>query len=178
MALLDRRAVRLLIGDDRPPPALPRTDPLAALTAALRDPRNWSAPLPQQSRQLVSFRNRPGSGDVLVHPLGELGVRQSVLPLGIELDLFAGGVPGGERRFTITKAFLGGDPVTDLRIANDQFAAADFIELTDDEKLHRPSFEAMPAGVNLVAEGARLRRAGARDGRTRPRTPRSTSRRS
>src|SRR6185295_5713564 len=134
------------------PPALPRTDPLAALTAALRDSRNWSAPLPPSSRQLVSFRNRPGSGDVLVHPLGELGVRQSVLPLGIELDLFAGGVPSSERRFTITKASLGGDPVTDLRTANDHFAAADFIELTDDEKLHRPSFEAMPAGVDLVAK--------------------------
>jgi hypothetical protein len=68
----------------------------------------------------------------------------------IELDLFAGGVPGGERRFTITKAFLGGDPVTDLRSATDHFAAGDFLELTDDEKIHRPSFEAMPAGVNLL----------------------------
>ena len=49
---------------------------------------------------LVSFRNRPGSAEVLVHPLGELGVRQQLLPLGIELDLFAGGVPrasGGSR---------------------------------------------------------------------------------
>jgi Family of unknown function (DUF6603) len=139
-----------VIGDDRPPPALPRTDPLTALTAALKDPRNWSAPLPPQSRQLVSFRNRLGSADVVVHPLGELGVRQSVLPLGIELDLFAGGVPAGERRFAVTKAFLGGDPVTDLHTVNDHFAAADFIELTDDEKLHRPSFDAMPAGVNLA----------------------------
>jgi hypothetical protein len=138
-----------VIGDDRPPPALARTDPLAALTAALEDPHNWSAPLPPASKQLVSFRNRLG-GDVVVHPLGELGVRQSVLPLGIELDLFAGGVPGGERRFTITKAFLGGDPVTDLRSATDHFAAGDFLELTDDEKIHRPSFEAMPAGVNLL----------------------------
>ena len=102
------------------------------------------------SRQLVSFRNRPGSAEVLVHPLGELGVRQQLLPLGIELDLFAGGVPQGERRFAITKAFVGDDPVTDLRPANEHFAAADFIELTDDEKLHRPSFEAMPAGVSLA----------------------------
>jgi len=139
-----------VIGDDRPPPALPRTDPLTALTTALKDPRNWSAPLPGQSRQLVSFRNRAGSPDVLVHPLGELGVRQSVLPLGIELDLFAGGVPAGERLFQVTKAFLGGDPVTDLRAASDQFAAGDFIELSDDEKLHRPSFEPMPAGVGLA----------------------------
>jgi hypothetical protein len=87
---------------------------------------------------------------VVVHPLGELGVRQSILPLGIELDVFQGGVPASERRFSITKASVGGDPVTDLRVANDHFAAAEFIELSDDEKIHRPSFEEMPAGVNLV----------------------------
>jgi hypothetical protein len=76
-------------------------------------------------------------------------VVQQVLPLDIELDLFGGGVPQGERRFAITKAFLGGDPVTGLRPTNEAFAAADFLELTDDEKLHRPSFERMPAGVVL-----------------------------
>jgi hypothetical protein len=137
-------------GDDAPPAALPQTEPMSALVAALGDQRNWSAPLPQRSRQLVTFRGRPGSVDVLVHPLGELGVRQQVLPLETELDLFAGGVPQGERRFTITKAFLGEDPVPGLRPTNEHFAAADFLELTDDEKLGRPSFEEMPAGVTLT----------------------------
>jgi hypothetical protein len=87
---------------------------------------------------------------VLVHPLGEISVRQQLLPLGIELDLYEGGVPGGERRFTITKAFVGKDAVPELRPVNEQFAAADFLELTDDQKLHRKSFESMPAGVTLT----------------------------
>ena len=55
----------------------------------------------------------------------------------------------GTPSFAITKAFLGGDPVTNLRPTNEAFAAAEYVELTDDEKLHRPSFEAMPSGVSL-----------------------------
>ena len=112
-----------------------------------------------------------------MHPLGELGVRQSVLPLGIELDLFAGGVPSAPAALHDHQAFVGTDPVTDLRPANDHFAAADFIELTDDEKIHRPSFEADARGCDLVPK--RSASAARRPGRpTRRRTPRSTSRRS
>ena len=136
-------------GPDRPPLELPSVDPLPDLIAALGNASNWSAPLPQDSRMIVSFRNRPGAAEVLVHPLGEIGVRQQLLPLGIELDRYAGGAPQGQRRFAITKAFVGTSPVTQLRPVNEQFAAGDFLDLTDDEKLHRPSFEAMPAGVTL-----------------------------
>ena len=136
-------------GPDRPPLELPSVDPLPDLIAALGNASNWSAPLPQDSRMIVSFRNRPGAAEVLVHPLGEIGVRQQFLPLGIELDRYAGGAPQGQRRFAITKAFVGTNPVTQLRPVNEQFAAGDFLDLTDDEKLHRPSFEAMPAGVTL-----------------------------
>jgi hypothetical protein len=139
-------------GDDRPPLQLPSVNPLPDLVAALKDARNWSAPLPQQSRMLVAFRSRPGSPDVLVHPLGEIAVRQQLLPLGIDLDRYAGGVPQGNRRFAITKAFLGADPVLELPPVTEQFAAGDFLSLSDDEKLHRPSFEDMPAGVRLAPQ--------------------------
>jgi len=86
---------------------------------------------------------------VLIHPLGELGVRQQLLPLGIELDRYAGGVPAGARRFAITQAFVGKDAVADLPPVNEQFAAGDFLDLSDDDKLHLPSFQALPAGVTL-----------------------------
>ena len=138
-------------GPDRPPQQLPSVDPLPELVAALKDARNWSAPLPPQNRMLVGFRSRPGSAEVLIHPLGEIGVRQDLLPLGIDLDLYAGGVPSGARRFAITSAFVGKDTLSgpDLPAVTEQFAAADFLDLTDDEKLHLPSFQAMPAGATL-----------------------------
>jgi hypothetical protein len=136
-------------GEDRPPVELPAVDPLPDLVAALKNPQSWSAPLPDGSRMLVTFRNRPGSPDVLIHPLGEIGVRQQLLPLGIELERYAGGTVTGQRRFSITKAFVGKDELTGLPAVNEQFAAADFLVLTDDEKLHRKSFDSMQAGVRL-----------------------------
>ena len=67
-------------GDDRPPAELPQVDPMTDLVAALKDTRSWDAPLPSGSRMLVSLRKQPGSGEVMVHPLGNLSVRQQVLP--------------------------------------------------------------------------------------------------
>jgi hypothetical protein len=138
-----------VLGDDAPPVELPAVDPLPDLVAALKNPQSWNAPLPGSSRMLVSFRSRPGSPEVLIHPLGEIGVRQELLPLGIELDLYGGGAVTGQRSFSITKAFVGKDELTGLPVVNEQFAAADFLVLTDDEKLHRKSFDSMPAGVRL-----------------------------
>lgn len=140
-------------GSDRPPAELPAADPLPELVAALRDARSWTASLPSQARTLVTFRNLAGGDDVLVHPLGDLSVRQQVVPLGIEIDRFAGGVPAGERRFEITQVTMGGRPVTEVRPLTELFAAAQYLELTDEEKLARPSFEPFAAGASLQLQG-------------------------
>ena len=140
-------------GDDRPPAELAGIDPLPELVTALKDPHNWSAQLPARSRMLVSLRKQDNSDQVVIHPLGELSVRQQVLPLGIQIDRFAGGVPSGERLFAITQASLGDGPVTNIRSADEFFAVADFIEMSDDEKIARPSFEALSAGVVLQSQG-------------------------
>jgi hypothetical protein len=140
-------------GDDRPPAELARIDPLPELVAALTEPHNWSAQLPARSRMLVSLRKQPISDQVVVHPLGELSVRQQVLPLGIQIDRFAGGIPSGERLFAITQATLGDQPVPKIQSADEFFAAAEFIDMSDDEKIARPSFEAMSAGVVLQSQG-------------------------
>ncbi len=139
-------------GDDRPPEALPQVNPQAELVAALQDQRSWDAPLPGRSRMLVSLRRR-ADPQVMVHPLGELSVRQQVLPLGIRIDRFAGGIPSGATIFNITQAAVGGDVIEVLEPVNEFFAPAEFIQMSDDEKLARPSFEAMPAGIRLQPGG-------------------------
>ena len=141
-----------VFGDDRPPAQLPTVDPLGDLVAALADARSWSARLPAGSQMLVSLRKR-AEGGVLMHPLGELSVRQQVVPLGIRIDRYAGGVPGAERRFDITHARVGVDPVADLPAVSEFFAPAEFIDMSDDEKLARPSFESLTAGVSLQSAG-------------------------
>ena len=94
-------------GADRPPVALPPVDPLPELVAALKDPLSWTAEPPGFT--LVSFRKREAQ---FVHPLGRLGVRQQVLPLGIRLDRFGGAELASAQRYDITSATVGGRAVT------------------------------------------------------------------
>lgn len=140
-------------GEERPPASLPVIDPLPELVAALQDQRNWSAQLAPGGRTLVTFRARPENGEVLVHPLGEISVRQQVLPLDIELARFGAALPGDTRRFTITQASIGDQAQVVTHPLKEFFAPAQFLELTNDEKLARPSFEEMPAGVVLETAG-------------------------
>jgi len=140
------------IGDDLPPLVLPPIDPLPDLIAALQDPRSWSASLPDGAHMLVSVRKQPDSTQILLHPQGELAVRQQVLPLGIHIDYYNGGTPSAERSFNITGGMIGTDQINgnDLPPVNEFFAPAQFIAMSDDEKIARPSFESLPAGVKLT----------------------------
>ena len=135
-------------GPDRPPAALPPVDPLPELVAALKDPLSWTAEPPGFT--LVSFRKREAQ---FVHPLGRLGVRQQVLPLGIRLDRFGGAELASAQRYDITSATVGGRAVTSRPPLTEAFAAAEYLNLSDDEKLARPSFDFMPAGVSLSPIG-------------------------
>jgi hypothetical protein len=87
----------------------------------------------------------------LLHPLGTLTVKQSVVPLNLDISRFGHTTPAGARRFAISSVSLGGknqtpDPVEDF------FAPAQFFEMSDDEKLSRPSFEPMAAGVSIGSD--------------------------
>ena len=140
-------------GSDRAPAALEPVDPLPPLVTALTNPLSWTANLPRPERALVTLRKRPGGGDVLVHPLGALEVRQTVVPLGIRIERFGGTPLPAAQRFDITHVAVGGQPVAAPRAVDDVFAAGDFLELSEDERLARPSFEAMHAGVAVQPAG-------------------------
>jgi hypothetical protein len=98
---------------------------------------------------MVTLRAKPGAAtDALLHPLGTLTVKQNVVPLNMDISRFGHAAPAGVRRFTISSVSLGGlsqatQPVKDF------FAPAQFFEMSDDEKLSRPSFEPLTAGVSI-----------------------------
>lgn len=69
----------------------------------------------------------------------------------MDISRFGQAPPAGPRRFTITNVNLGGQEQTGTAV-KDFFAPAQFIELTDDQKLSRPSFEAMDAGISFGSE--------------------------
>ena len=142
------RINKTLVEGERPP--LPEVvDVLPLLKEALSQPGNWIGQLPVRERPMVTLRAKPGAAtDVLLHPLGTLTIKEGVVPLNFDISRFGQSAPAGHRRFTISSVSLGGhdqkiDPVRDF------FAPAQFIEMSDDEKLSRPSFETMEAGITF-----------------------------
>lgn len=148
-------------------PALPAVtvDTEAEIARALSDPGNWSAALPAGGDMLVSLRSSSsGVPDtdtaVPAHPLGALTGLQRVVPLDVEVDRVGGALPANARRFSITHVELGGAAVDEggnqaavtRSVVDEHFATAQFLDLTEDEKLSTPSFERYPAGVAIAAE--------------------------
>ncbi|HKV35778.1 MAG TPA: DUF6603 domain-containing protein, partial [Pyrinomonadaceae bacterium] len=139
------RIDKVLVGGEKPPLPEP-IDVLPRLKEALSNAANWSTKLPVQ-RPLVQLRaDATATTDVLLHPLGTLTIKQGVVPLNTTISRFGQAAPAGANRFQITTVNLGSDNQT-LAPVTDFFAPAQFIEMSDDQKLSRPSFESMEAGV-------------------------------
>jgi hypothetical protein len=125
---------------------LEASDVLGELIAALEERTNWAGELSGRRESIVSLRDTPSDDALMVHPLGSLSVRQQVVPLDVDIDLFRSARPTGGRRFEITSFEVNGEAVS-RRSAREFFAPAQFFEMSDDEKLARPSFEELPAGT-------------------------------
>lgn len=135
-----------------PPPRPERVKVLEKLTAALGDARNWGGQLADGERRLVTLRERRVENEVALHPLGTLSVKQGVVPLDLEIAKFGQTAPADARLFKINVVRVNGNSIPFDRV-RDFFAPAEFLEMTDDEKLSAPSFESLTAGVTLSAQG-------------------------
>jgi hypothetical protein len=125
---------------------LEAADVQAELIAALEDRTNWAGELTGRRESIVTLRDAPSGDALMVHPLGALSVRQQVVPLDVDIDLFRSARPAGARRFAITALEVNGSAVA-RSTTREFFAPAQFFEMSDDEKLARPSFEELPAGA-------------------------------
>ena len=103
----------LVEGEKPPPPAADRR--AAAVEGSVGQCRaTGSASFPAGQRPLVTLRAQAGGADgVLLHPLGTLTVKQTVVPLNLEISRFGQAAPAGARRFTITRVSLGGRDADD-----------------------------------------------------------------
>jgi hypothetical protein len=137
---------------------MPAANVLALLKDALKRTDNWLAELPSGRPLLVTTRELAGLPDVLVHPAGTLVVNQRVVPLDLKIAKFGNARPEGPDLFSITRVVCKGDtlpttPEVELSTteARDEFAPAQFREMTDAERLASKSFEKLKSGVRLRA---------------------------
>ena len=135
---------------DSSPATLPSVAVLPLLSAALADPRNWSAQPPAAGPPGVSLRSLPAgsAGPIVVQPTGTLSVRETVVPLDIPITKFDNAAPADGSEFSITAITLNGAAVATVPKQED-FAIAQFTDMTDAAKLSAPSYEPFDAGVSL-----------------------------
>jgi hypothetical protein len=154
----------ITIGSEQPQPPLAESNPAAELIAALNDIRSWSAQLPADGHMLVTLRKveTTTTNEVLVHPLGNLTVHERIVPLGIEITKFGNTVPTGNRTFDISVIVFNNtsisvnDTIKNNFATKDYFSPNQFFDLTDDEKLSRPSFESFTSGYTQIGSAAMM----------------------
>lgn len=135
--------------DDRE--GLPSARIMPELTEALSRPKNWQAQLPEAHEALVSFREIESSPDeVLAHPMGKIGVRQTVVPLEFRIEKYGEATPSGYTRFEIEAVSVGGEAAIELGATKtEQFAPAKYTKMSDSEKMDSPAFEEHVAGQRM-----------------------------
>jgi hypothetical protein len=129
-------------------------DVAALLAAELAKPENWSAQLPGGGEAMVTLAPRHGDPVPRAHPLGRFVFSQRVAPLGLTLEKYGDGAVTGPNHFDLVSVTVGpsgaaGRPVAQTTPVREHFARAQFLEMADEEKLTRPSFEEMDAGVEF-----------------------------
>ncbi|HEY7640573.1 MAG TPA: DUF6603 domain-containing protein, partial [Steroidobacteraceae bacterium] len=129
------------------PPLPPAVDALAELRRALAAPQAWSTQIAQNRQHGVSLRKIAVGTTLVLDPLGNLVVKQQIVPLNTsrDLDTFGGAPLAGARRFRLQAKIEG--VAQDVSTVQDSFAPGQFFAMTDDEKLASPSFEDMDAGA-------------------------------
>jgi len=144
------------------------------LISALKDYRNWSAQLPAEESRIITTREIKSMGEteisreienmgetensnefhpITLHPWGQLTVKQSLMPFGIKI-VKAGSslIEGGKRFYKLENVKLNDDSANINSYVRDDFAAANYLSLTDSEKLSRESYEKWKCGVTIGSD--------------------------
>lgn len=127
---------------------LPPRPVLPDLVEALRDLRNWQAELPRFAEQQVAFRELP-EDELVLHPAGVLSIRQNRMPLEFHFQKVGNQRPADYGFFRIA---IDQYPAEGVALVRDNFAPAEFLRLSDSQRLSRNAFERLPAGL-LVQGG-------------------------
>ena len=119
---------------------------------------NWSAQLPAGGNSFLSLAKIDAGANLLAHPLGTLTFQQKLVPFELHLDKSSGSKISGANEFADGALVLtqDGTPTSvgtaAAQAMSDFFAAAQFIEMSQADRLSKPSFESYTAGYRLGSE--------------------------
>lgn len=127
---------------------LPPIAVMPLLSGELGKAENWRAELPPQNKLLVSLRKLPETESAQVlHPLGSLRVSQRAVPLDLNIDKIGNQKPSDAKHFELRPTA----GLVSSGAAQEQFAKAQFIDMSDAEKLSQRAFDPLDAGLILSA---------------------------
>ncbi len=135
---------------DRQDTSLPPIAVMPLLADELNKSENWRAELPPGNNLLVSLRALPETSGLVLHPVGALIVSQRRVPLDLDIQKVGAQKAGDAKHFTVTVTTTGLGKRGDRK---EQFAMAQFLDLSNDEKLSRKGYELQDGGVVLSANG-------------------------
>ena len=139
-------------------PDLGTVDPLALIIEAVHDSRNWQSSLAPGVTNYITLRNAEkdeasgGSsspGILTADPLSKLEVVQQVAPLGIRIDKLGQEKIKDFKKFDLVASVAEGQSLQTNDV-DEFFAPAMYLNLADDEKLSRKSYERMKAGQSFT----------------------------
>lgn len=140
---------------DAPTPVLPTVAVRPQIIAALEASESWQAQLPAGGPSVVTL-SEPSTDGIVAHPLGEISVLQRVVPLGITIDRVGTSSPSDGTRFDITTVTIGAGPPVTPRYRDEHFARAEYLDVSEEEKLAAPSFERFRAGLAVSTDRYRV----------------------
>jgi hypothetical protein len=125
--------------------SLPPVDVMPIFLGEIDKQSNWKALPPPSANLLVSLRSVDPSL-LILHPFGSLTLSQRALPLNLQLDKVGNQQPDDVNRVDITQVASAGAnlPLSD---EDEQFAIAQFQNMSDSDKLSRPSYQDLKGGV-------------------------------
>jgi uncharacterized protein DUF6603 len=131
-------------------PAIPQIAVLPDLLPPFQDLQNWNAVLPDGATQAATLRTtNADKKTIVVHPMGKLTVREKVVPLDLTITQYKGGTPSDGNYFSVGEILIDGAPVSKSPYP-DYFASAQFLNLSDADKLSRSSFDSYHAGAQIA----------------------------
>jgi hypothetical protein len=135
------------VGEERTT-TLPPVRVLPLLHDAVNDNANWRALNPSSVNSQVALRELGPEAGLVVHPFGILAVSQKVVPLNLAIQHLGSRKIDGGNTFRIDSIRVGSETAP-LTAVEEQFAAAQYLEMSDAEKISRRSFELLSGGAQV-----------------------------